>query len=144
MENTNEFEHILEKEELILDSLIKKQSSLKIAVTSKSWENLTCIIEEINFLYEEFSHLDVEREVIQNSLNISTIKQFSSKISVLRSKLLRFKIENQALSKYVNITKEFIQEVVENALPQSASKVYSSNGMIVQPQPQSVVVNLSF
>lgn len=145
MENTmNEFENILNQEDLILDSLTEKQALLRKAVTSKSWENLTSLIEEINHIYEDFNEKDSEREVMQDMVESKELKAFAPKIAVLRSKLLKCKIENQAITKYVNITREFIQGIVENALPQSGSKVYSSNGMIVQPQPQSVVVNLSF
>ena len=84
------------------------------------------------------------RDCLQDNIKSAELKSFSEKITNLRSKLLKCKIENQALTKYVNITKEFIQGIVENALPQTGSKVYSNKGKILHPQPQSVVVDLSF
>lgn len=145
MENTViEFNEILNQEDSILNSLIEKQAELKSAVTTKSWEKLTIIIEDINHIYESFTEKDSEREVLQDMIESKDLKELSPKIAELRGKLLKCKIENQAITKYVNITREFIQGIVENAIPQSGSKVYSSKGMIVQPQPQSVVVNLSF
>lgn len=145
MENTViEFNEILNQEDSILNSLIEKQAELKSAVTTKSWEKLTAIIEVINHIYESFTEKDSEREVLQDMIESKDLKELSPKIAELRGKLLKCKIENQAITKYVNITREFIQGIVENAIPQSGSKVYSSKGMIVQPQPQSVVVNLSF
>lgn len=145
MENTViEFNEILNQEDSILNSLIEKQAELKSAVTTKSWEKLTAIIEDINHIYESFTEKDSEREVLQDMIESKDLKELSPKIAELRGKLLKCKIENQAITKYVNITREFIQGIVENAIPQSGSKVYSSKGMIVQPQPQSVVVNLSF
>ena len=75
---------------------------------------------------------------------MNEIKPYFERLGQMRAKLLKCKIENQALSKYVNITKNFIQGVVDNALPQSRNKVYSKNGKIVQPQPQSIVLNLDF
>lgn len=145
MENTiNEFENILNQEDVILDSLTAKQAQMKAAVTEKNWENLTSIINEINEIYSSFSEKDAEREAVQDMIKSKELREFSGKITALRSKLLRCKIENQAITKYVNITREFIQGIVESAIPQSGSRVYSNKGTIVQPQPQSVVVNLSF
>ena len=145
MENTvKEFETILDEQDKILDLLIVKQAEMKFAVTEKSWEKLSEIIPCINKIYEDFAEKDSVRDCLQDNIKSAELKSFSEKITNLRSKLLKCKIENQALTKYVNITKEFIQGIVENALPQTGSKVYSNKGKILHPQPQSVVVDLSF
>ena len=140
----NEFEEVLDKEEKILDNLVHNQDLLKKAVTSMNWESLTKIINNINTISSEFLEADTNREVLQDMMKMNEIKPYFERLGAMRSKLLKCKIENQALSKYVNITKNFIQGVVDNALPQSRNKVYSKNGKIVQPQPQSVVLNLDF
>lgn len=142
--NLEEFDKILVKENDVLDSLIEKHSQMKKAVMDKNWESLTEVVGKINGLYEVFQEIDTEREVLQDIIGAKALKPFNEKINVLRSKLLRCKVENQALNKYVNITREFLQSVIENALPQSASVVYSKEGKIIQPQPQSVVLNMSF
>ena len=49
-----------------------------------------------------------------------------------------------AKNEYINITKGFVQSIIDNALPQSRNKLYSRNGNIIQSQPQSVVVNTLF
>ena len=139
-----EFEQILSREEQILDELVKNQNSLRKAVTEKNWESLTKIINNINTISSDFLDADTEREVIQDMMKIDEVKPYFGRLAKMRSKLLKCKIENQALSKYVNITKNFIQGVVEEALPQSGNKVYSKTGKIVQPQPQSVVLNMDF
>ena len=139
-----EFEQILSREEQILDELVKNQNSLRKAVTEKNWESLTKIINNINTISSDFLDADTEREVIQDMMKIDEVKPYFGRLAQMRSKLLKCKIENQALSKYVNITKNFIQGVVEEALPQSGNKVYSKTGKIVQPQPQSVVLNMDF
>lgn len=145
MENTiNEFQKVLDDQDKLLDLLIEKQSQMKKAVTEKSWETLSEIIPTINNIYEEFSEKDSLREILQDNIKSDELRGFSPKITQLRGKLLKCKIENQALTKYVNITKDFIQGIVENALPQSGSKVYSNKGQILHPQPQSIVVDLSF
>ena len=139
-----EFEQILVKEEGILDELVKAQNQLRKAVTEKNWESLTKIINTINTVSGDFLEADAERESIQDMMKMDEVKPYFGRLASMRSKLLKCKIENQALSKYVNITKNFIQGVVEDALPQSGNKVYSKTGKIVQPMPQSVVLNMDF
>ena len=142
--NKKDFEEILEKEEGILDELVKSQNQLRKAVTEKNWESLTKIINTINTVSADFLEADAQREELQDMMKMDEVKPYFERLGNMRAKLLKCKIENQALSKYVNITKNFIQGVVDDALPQSRSKVYSKNGKIVQPQPQSVVLNLDF
>ena len=142
--NKKDFEDILEKEEGILDELVKSQNQLRKAVTEKNWESLTKIINTINTVSADFLEADAQREELQDMMKMDEVKPYFGRLADMRAKLLKCKIENQALSKYVNITKNFIQGVVDDALPQSRSKVYSKSGKIVQPQPQSVVLNLDF
>ena len=142
--NEKDFEQILVKEEGILDELVKAQNQLRKAVTEKNWESLTKIINTINTVSGNFLEADAERESIQDMMKMNEVKPYFERLGNMRQKLLKCKIENQALSKYVNITKNFIQGVVEDALPQSGNKVYSKSGKIVQPQPQSVVLNMDF
>ncbi len=142
--NKMDFEQILVKEEGILDELVKAQNQLRKAVTDKNWESLTKIINTINTVSGNFLEADAEREDIQDMMKMDEVKPYFGRLASMRSKLLKCKIENQALSKYVNITKNFIQGVVEDALPQSGNKVYSKTGKIVQPMPQSVVLNMDF
>ena len=142
--NEKDFEQILVKEEGILDELVKAQNQLRKAVTEKNWESLTKIINTINTVSGDFLEADAEREDIQDMMKMDEVKPYFERLGNMRAKLLKCKIENQALSKYVNITKNFIQGVVEEALPQSGNKVYSKTGKIVQPQPQSVVLNMDF
>ena len=142
--NKMEFEQILVKEEGILDELVKAQNQLRKAVTEKNWENLTKIINTINNLSENFIEVDTQREDMQDMMKMDEVRPYFERLGDMRTKLLKCKIENQALSQYVNITKNFIQGVVDNALPQSRNKVYSKSGKIVQPQPQSVVLNMDF
>ena len=142
--NITEFEEILAEEEKILNDLVKNQDSLKKAVLDKNWESLTKIITNMNTISSKFVDIDTEREILQDMMKMNEIKPYFERLGTMRAKLLKCKIENQALSKYVNITKNFIQGVVDNALPQSGNKVYSKSGKIVQPQPQSVVLNLDF
>ena len=142
--NKKDFEDILEREEGILDELVKAQDQLRKSVTEKNWESLTRIINTINTVSGNFLEADAQREELQDMMKMDEVKPYFERLGNMRAKLLKCKIENQALSKYVNITKNFIQGVVEDALPQSRNKVYSKTGKIVQPMPQSVVLNMDF
>jgi len=139
-----EFETVLRDEEFILNSVIEKQLMLKTTVINKDWENLTKTIAQINELSNSFVEADEKRNAVQEQLKTEELKPYFEQLRNLRSKLLRCKIENQSLSKYINITREFIQEVIGKAMPGTGSKVYSKSGKILQTQPQSVVLNMSF
>lgn len=143
-EKTKDFELILNREDEVLTSLSEKQSEFKAAVREKNWEKLTSVINEINLQADSFADIDSQRECLQQQMETAEVKEYTEKLSALRAKLLKWKIENKALEKYVGITRDFIKGIVDNALPQSRNKVYSKKGMIVQPQPQSVVVNQLF
>lgn len=144
MDANNNFIDILDEEEKVLDSMTEKQKLLRASVTEKNWESLLSIISEINLLSDLFQKIDAERDVIQSNATTKELKPYFEQLGRLRSKLLKCKLENKALGEYVNTACGFIKEFVEKALPQSRSRVYSRNGQIVQPQPQSVVVNMSF
>ena len=139
-----EFENILNLEDSILEQLSDKQALLRASVTEKNWEKLTDVVSQINSVSDSFMEVDKKREDIQDQLSVKDLRPYFDKLGKLRTKLLKCKVENKALGKYVNITKNFVQGVIDNALPQSGNKVYSSKGIIVQPQPQSIVVNQLF
>ena len=143
-EKVKDFELILNREDEVLSSLSEKQSEFKAAVREKDWEKLTSVINEINVQTDTFTEIDSQRESVQQQMEPAEVKEYAEKLCSLRAKLLKWKIENKALEKYVEITRDFIKGIVDNALPQSRNKVYSKKGMIVQPQPQSVVVNQLF
>lgn len=138
-----EFENILKEEDITLTAMLKYQADMKKAVIEKNWESLTASVDKINALSESFVSIDGERDLIQDVLKSEEIINFKPKLNELRQGLLKFKIQNEALNKYVNITRDFVQGVIENAIPQRTSKVYSRTG-IVQKQPMSVVLNQLF
>lgn len=139
-----EFKIILEDENNLLDHITEEQSALRLAVEKKNWNDLMTSISEINLMSDAFKTLDARREKLQKSINRDELASYSETLLNLRSKLLKCKAENKAFASYVSISRSFIQQVVEKALPQSRNKNYSRTGHIVQPQPQSVVVNQLF
>ena len=137
-----EYGNILAEEENLLDRLTEKQGILRRSVTEKNWQCLVDLITEVNVISESFQKFDVRRDEIQEQLKTDEIKPFFDRLSRLRTKLLKCKVENQVISNYVNVTREFIAEVVEKALPQTRNKNYTKNGTITQPQTASVLVDV--
>jgi hypothetical protein len=144
MENVNtRIIEVLNEQNSILDVVLTKQQELRNSVNEKNWTNLMTVISEINLSMDKFNKLDEEREEITTTEDISN-SEYKRILSMVRGKLVKSRTENKVLSEYINITKGFVQSIIDNALPQSRNKLYSRNGNIIQSQPQSVVVNTLF
>ena len=78
---------------------------------------------------------------MQSEIPAEELHVYFEKLGSMRSKLTKSKVENQALSKYLSITRGFVQGVIDTVIPQN--KVYTKKG-VVQSQPQSVVLNELF
>ena len=138
----NEYSTVLAEEENLLDCLTDKQKMLRKAITDKDWEGLTGHINEVNLISDSFHKFDLRRDEIQEQLKTEQIKPYFERLGRLRTKLLKCNVENQVISNYVNVTREFIAEVVEKALPQTRNKNYTKYGTITQPEPASVLVDV--
>ncbi len=144
MENVNtRIIEVLNEQNSILDVVLTKQQELRNSVNEKNWTNLMTVISEINLSMDKFNKLDEEREEITTAEDVANI-EYKRILSMVRGKLVKSRTENKVLSEYINITKGFVQSIIDNALPQSRNKLYSRNGNIIQSQPQSVVVNTLF
>ncbi|MBQ1181465.1 MAG: hypothetical protein IIX63_05070 [Treponema sp.] len=144
MENVNtRIIEVLNEQNSILDVVLTKQQELRNSVNEKNWTNLMTVISEINLSMDKFNKLDEEREEITTAEDVAN-SEYKRILSIVRGKLVKSRTENKVLSEYINITKGFVQSIIDNALPQSRNKLYSRNGNIIQSQPQSVVVNTLF
>ena len=137
-----EFSLILKNEDKILDELKDKQSLMRRALTEKNWDELLKCMDSVNSLFADFQEFDVRRDEIQQQLGRDELKPFFEVLASMRSKLLKCRVENQVISNYVNVTRKFIAEVVEKALPQSRNKNYTKTGVLTQPQTSSVLVDV--
>ncbi len=137
-----EYGTILAEEENLLDRLTEKQQILRKSVTEKNWQCLVDLISEVNVISESFHNFDVRRDEIQEQLKTEELKPYFERLARLRTKLLKCKVENQVISNYVNVTREFIAQVVEKALPQTRNKNYTQFGTITKPQAASVLVDV--
>ena len=137
-----EYATVLAEEENLLDILTEKQKVLRKAITEKDWESLVGHINEVNLISDCFQKFDLRRDEIQNQLKTEEIKPYFERLGRLRTKLLKCKVENQVISNYVNVTRQFISDVVEKALPQTRNKNYTKTGALTQPQTSSVLVDV--
>ena len=138
----SEYSDILVQEENLLDRLAERQLVLRKSIVEKDWNALLDLISELNQISDSFQKLDARRDEIQENLKSEELKPHSERLGRLRTKLLKCKCENQVISNYVNVTREFISEVVSKAIPQTRNKNYTKYGTMTQPQASSVLVDV--
>ena len=138
----SEYSDILAQEENLLDRLAERQLVLRKSIVEKDWNALLDLISELNQISDSFQKLDARRDEIQENVKSDELKPHFERLGRLRTKLLKCKCENQVISNYVNVTREFISEVVSKAIPQTRNKNYTKYGTMTQPQASSVLVDV--
>nr|WP_318660799.1 hypothetical protein [uncultured Treponema sp.] len=132
---------ILKKEDSVMDEILSCQGNIREAVKQRDWLELEKNITKMQSYTVDFICLDDQRDSLKKA-------DFSNEehelMKIIQSKLIKSKIENTSLSDYVNISHGFVQNVLENVVPQRRNVLYSKNGAIVKKQPQSVVLNKVF
>lgn len=135
---------VLNEQERILDSMLSEQNRIHECVVKRSWEGLEQYVMNINELGGEFSKVDDFRDKIASvSDDIYFRPEVKDVFLRVKSKLSKSKIENDALARYVNATKAFISEVMDNCISQQRNDIYSSNGTMRKNYAQSIVINRS-
>lgn len=147
MENILKIEQILNNQNTLLDIILAEQVKIRQAVMEKNWMKLQECIETIREKTDVFVELEKDREVLASVVDAEKIAGFESVAkaeSAVRGKLLKSKVENNALGNYVKIVKDFVQGVIDNVVPQRRNTLYSRKGNIIKPQPESMVLNRLF
>ncbi|WP_407397333.1 hypothetical protein [Treponema sp.] len=135
---------VLNEQERILDSMLNEQNRIHECVVKRSWEGLEQYVMNINELGGEFSKVDNFRDSIASvSDDIYFRPEVKDVFLRVKSKLSKSKIENDALARYVNATKTFISEVMDNCVAQQRNDIYSANGTMRKNYAQSIVINRS-
>lgn len=147
---------ILLNQNAVLAEIISQQRILRTAVTAKDWNQVERAGFDIDALAERFSYLENERVqvfkqlcaenpddifLVSRDLPAAFRRPVIEAFHQVRQKLAISKIENEALNEYIRITRNFLQEVFDNVLPQRRNTLYSSAGTVVKVQPESVVLN---
>lgn len=137
------YRDVLVSENKLISDVLCRQQALRDAVNNKDWTALMDAAGDVNEMMDAFNELDKERE----ELALGELQEDAETYGLLaeiRGKLVKSRIENKALSDYISITREFVKGIIDTAVPQSRNRLYSRNGYVVQPQPESVVVNTLF
>ena len=137
-ENKITYKDILIEERDVLSEIIERQNELRKAVKDKDWTKLMDIISAVNIAMDKFSVLDEQRESLSRDMNSGECFDLLCEV---RGKLLKCRVENNALNQYVGTASRFVRGIVNEALPQSRPRLYSHRGRVVQAQPKSIVVN---
>lgn len=141
MSNNSALIEILKKEDEVMDMILVSQKNIRSAVKERDWTELELNISRMQALSVDFICLDDKRDSIKKADFTSDEHVLLKKV---QTKLIKSKIENAGLNDYVKISHGFVQNVLENVVPQRRNVVYSKNGTLVKPQPQSVVLNKVF
>lgn len=151
-----ELNKILAKQNDLLTVILTEQRLIRETVTKRDWEQLNAAIYRIQLLSDEFSVLEESRvQVIKSftgndTLDVYQISHFFSSdlrqsllenFRLMRQKLAVSKIENDSISEYIRVTKDFLQTVFDTAVPQARNTVYSNKGNIVKTLPESVILD---
>lgn len=135
-----EYIQILTEENEVIQEVLENQAVLKEAVNKKSWTELLDVVSRINLLMDRFNNLDEERAklAVQKECDTPEEKQLLLQI---KGKLVQSRTENKVLGEYIQITRGFVQGIIDEALPQKRNKVYTRHGYATQLQPESVIVS---
>ena len=137
------YRDVLVSENKLISDVLCRQQALRDAVNNKDWTALMDAAGDVNEMMDAFNELDKEREALALG-GLQEDAETYGLLAEIRGKLVKSRIENKALSDYISITREFVKGIIDTAVPQSRNRLYSRNGYVVQPQPESVVVNTLF
>ena len=133
---------ILNAQNDVLDCMLTQQKKIHDSVRDRRRTDLEESIENMRAYSDAFVNLDQCRENYVGDNRTLYLEPVIQEVYVnVRTKLSRSKIENSALATYVSSTKEFVDGVIENCVPQSRAKVYGRNGKIMSPTAESVVLD---
>lgn len=134
---SGELAALLEQEIALVEKILECQASVYSTVKEKNWVNLERDIDCLNELSSQFSAMEAKRD----SLIAKQGEDSRELLTKLRSRLLKSKVQNFALNTYIETMQNFVRGVLENAVPQRRNVLYSREGKILKPEPQSVVLN---
>ena len=137
------YRDVLVSENKLISDVLCRQQALRDAVNNKDWTALMDAAGDVNEMMDAFNELDKEREELALG-GLQEDAETYGLLAEIRGKLVKSRIEIKALADYISITREFVKGIIDTAVPQSRNRLYSRNGYVVQPQPESVVVNTLF
>ena len=121
----NELLQILVAQNDVLDCMLTQQKKIHDNVKERKWVELENCINSMQAYSDAFVNLDQCREnFVGDNKDLYLMPEV-----------------RDALATYVSSTREFVDGVLENCIPQSRTKVYGRNGKIIRPTAESVVLD---
>ncbi len=130
----------LKSEAELLDKIIEVQRGVHECVLKRKWLLLEEKIAKMNELSSCFSELDKKREELESEYSFKDFELAGAKAQV-KSRLLKSKLENKVLNEYIFTTKNFLQGIFDQVLPERRNVTYSRYGKIVKPELHNVVLD---
>ncbi len=130
----------LKSEAELLDKIIEVQKEIHEFVLKRKWLLLEEKITKMNELSSCFAELDKVREELEANHNFKDFEVATAKAQV-KSRLLKSKLQNKVLNEYIFTTKNFLQGIFDQVLPERRNVTYSRYGKIVKPELHNVVLD---
>ena len=137
---SGELAALLEQEIALVEKILECQASVYSTVKEKNWVSLERDIDCLNELSSQFSKMEAKRDSLIAKHGEEGVDS-RELLTKLRSRLLKSKVQNFALNTYIETMQNFVRGVLDNAVPQRRNVLYSREGKILKPEPQSVVLN---
>ena len=131
---------LLKNESALLDKIICEQKTLHECVLKRQWLLLEESLSKLNEMSETFAQLDKKREELSDGFAARDFELSALKAEV-KSKLLKSKLENRVLSEYIVTTRQFLQGVFDDVLPERRNVTYTRYGKLIKPELHNVVVD---
>lgn len=131
---------LLNQEVALVDKILECQADIYSMVKEKNWVNLESDIGRLNNLSSRFSAMEAKRDAL-TAKSGEAAEDSKELLAMLRSRLLKSKVQNFALNTYIETMQNFVRGILENAVPQRRNVLYSREGKLLKPEPESVVLN---
>lgn len=134
---------ILIKESVLLDAIISVQKEIRRDVTARDWISLENHIELLGTLSSDFQMFEEKRnKTVEYGLKKEKTDYLAGNqlYHEVHQKLVKSKVENDALNTYIVVTQNFLQGVYDTVIPQRRNTLYSPSGL-VRSQPESMFLN---
>lgn len=132
---------VMQEESALLDTILEQQSVLHLCVTERRWDELETTTANLQALSDTFTELEQKRVALAARISVGSEDDLAPVLRQVRSKLLKSRVENNALNEYIRMTRRFLQGVFDSVVPQRRNTLYSRTGEIVKPELSSLVLN---
>lgn len=132
---------LLKRQSSLLDDIIEKQGALHDAVMKKNWHACQDSLLALDKLQEKFIVLDNCRLEMVKSRTRPQDDEEIALCKEVHSKLVKSKIQNDALNAYLATVTDFMKEMLDRVLPQRTNKIYGYDGQFVKAKSASLVLD---